>query len=323
MLILFFIRCQNQTNLNSQVSVIVPPTPPTSITPPPSSSSPSRPSSSNDAKIPYSSANSPSSKKPVSNRFSNNNNPPILPSYPPLPPSNNRPSNHITSSSSGSSSSADASRSLPSVEVNQSSVARARRRIRVRQNNPLPINDQQMDINFLSKLRENDTLQRRNREKKINNHLKQYQQLSSDDEHELISQANPSQAVVVYIDLCSLFIFDFNLIFRLLFHQKNQFDRIPQHHQLNLIIVNSHLMMIVVVFLMNVNHHDNHRNRKLPIHMIQIIFRISMLVNVVEIVEYNPQLKHQVQQQQRIALIMNPHKNPIPRKLKRKKKGKK
>lgn len=214
-MILFFIRCQNQTNLNSQVSVIVPPTPPTSITPPPSSSSPSRPSSSNDAKIPYSSANSPSSKKPVSNRFSNNNNPPILPSYPPLPPSNNRPSNHITSSSSGSSSSADASRSLPSVEVNQSSVARARRRIRVRQNNPLPINDQQMDINFLSKLRENDTLQRRNREKKINNHLKQYQQLSSDDEHELISQANPSQPVVVYIDLCSLYFrfqFDFQVV---------------------------------------------------------------------------------------------------------------
>jgi hypothetical protein len=54
-----------------------------------------------------------------------------------------------------------------------------------------------MDIKFLSKLSENDTLQRRNRERKINNHLKQYQQLSSDDEHESYSNANPSQPVVV------------------------------------------------------------------------------------------------------------------------------
>ncbi len=162
-------------------------------------SSPSRPSSSNDAKLPSSSANSPLSKKAQANRFSNINTP-VLPSYPPLPPSHQRLSNHVTTSSSGSSSSADASRSLPSVEVNQSKDARARRRIRPRQNNPLPINEQQMDLKFLSKLSQNDTLQRRKREQKITNHLKQHQQASSDDEHDFISHANPSpQPVVVYL----------------------------------------------------------------------------------------------------------------------------
>ena len=174
------------------MSVVVPPTPSASMTPPTSSSSPSRPSSS---------ANSPSSKKPLPSRFSNNN-PSILPSYPPLPPSHNRISNQITTSSSGSSSSADGSRPSPPVEVHQSSEARVRRRNRVRQNNPLPINDQQMDIKFLAKLSENDTLQRLNREKKLNNHLKQYHQASSDDEHE-------SQPVVVCIHPFSLLFFNF------------------------------------------------------------------------------------------------------------------
>jgi hypothetical protein len=167
------------------------------VPPPPLSSSPPRPSPSNDAKLPHSSANSPSSKKPQVNHFSNNNAP-ILPSYPPLPPSNNRPLNNITaSSSSGSSSSADASRSLPSGEVNQSNDARARRRLRARQSNPFPMNEQQMDMKFLSKLSQNDTLQRRKRDQKINNHLKQHQQISSDDEHDISSNVNPSQPVVV------------------------------------------------------------------------------------------------------------------------------
>jgi len=204
-----YIRCQNQTNSNAQASVIAPqltpppPTPPSSSFTPPSSSSPPRPSSSNDAKLPHSSANSPSSKKPQANRFSNNNAP-ILPSYPPLPPSHNRPSNHIITSSSGSSSSADGSRSLPSVEVHQSNDARIRRRNNLaRQNNPLPINEQQMDLKFLSKLSQNDTLQRRKREQQINNHLKNLQQVSSDDEHEIPSNANPSQLVVVFIYLFS------------------------------------------------------------------------------------------------------------------------
>jgi hypothetical protein len=74
-----------------------------------------------------------------------------------------------------------------------------------------------MDIKFLSNLSQNDTLQRRKRDQQINNHLKQYQQLSSDDEHDLLLNANPSQPVVVdiYIVYFDLFYF----IFRLLFHQ--------------------------------------------------------------------------------------------------------
>ncbi|UJR30536.1 hypothetical protein I4U23_018066 [Adineta vaga] len=187
------VKCQNQVNSNSQITVVALPVPPS---PPPPPSSPPRLSSSNDAKKPHSSANSPSSKNSQPNRLSNNNTP-VLPSYPPLPPSHNRPSNNITSSSSGSSSSADASRSLPSVDVNQSNNARARRRLRVRQSNPLPINDHKMDLNYLSRLSENDTLQRRKRDQQINNHLKQHQQISSDDEHEISSSPKPSQQVVV------------------------------------------------------------------------------------------------------------------------------
>ncbi|CAF1332017.1 unnamed protein product [Adineta steineri] len=186
------VRCQNQVNTNSQVSVD------TSSEQSVLSSSPPRSSSlsSNDAKLPHSSASSPSSKQSQVNRFPVNNTP-ALPSYPPLPPSHHRVTNNITtSSSSGSSSSADASRSLPSADINQSNDARARRRLRVRQSNPLSINDQQ-DANYLYKVSQNDTLQRRKRDQQINNHLKQYQQISSDDEHELLSNANPPQAVVV------------------------------------------------------------------------------------------------------------------------------
>jgi hypothetical protein len=208
------IRCQNQANSNSQVSVAVPPVPP------PLSSSPPRPSSSNDAKLPHSSANSPSLKNLQANNFSNNNTP-VLPSYPPLPPSHNRRSTNITTSSSGSSSSADASRSLPSSEVNQSNDPRARRRLRARQNNPLPINEQQMDLKFLSKLSQNDTLQRRKRDQQINNHLKQHQQISSDDEHDI---PNPSQPVVVNTSslfLCFDFISFYSILRLLLLHLKN------------------------------------------------------------------------------------------------------
>ncbi|CAF3785045.1 unnamed protein product [Adineta steineri] len=185
------VKCQNQVNTNSQVSVD------TSSEQSVLSSSPPRSSSlsSNDAKLPHSSASSPSSKQSQVNRFPVNNTP-ALPSYPPLPPSHSRVTNNITTSSSGSSSSADASRSLPSADINQSNDARARRRLRVRQSNPLSINDQQ-DVNYLYKVSQNDTLQRRKRDQQINNHLKQYQQISSDDEHELLSNAHPSQAVVV------------------------------------------------------------------------------------------------------------------------------
>lgn len=107
-----------------------------------------------------------------------------------MPPSNyQRPPNPITSSSSSS----DASRSVATNDVSQSSDARARRRNRLRQVNPLPIEEQQMDMKFLSNLSQNDTLQRRKRDQQLNNHLKQYQPISSDDEHE----PNPPQAIVV------------------------------------------------------------------------------------------------------------------------------
>ncbi|CAF4479113.1 unnamed protein product [Rotaria socialis] len=201
-------KCQNHTNSNTSIAVVEPlPTPfsrSSSATPPPSSS-PSTPvnnapipSLSNDAKLPHSSASSPSSKKSQKSRFSNHHAS-VLPSYPPLPPSHNRPSNNIATSSSGSSSSADASRSLPSGDVNQLNDARARRRHRVHLSSPLPINEQQMDMNFLSNLSQNDTLKRRQRDQQINNHLKQYHQGSSDDEHEILSKANPSQPVIVVV----------------------------------------------------------------------------------------------------------------------------
>ncbi|CAF1091671.1 unnamed protein product [Adineta ricciae] len=185
------VKCQNQANSNSQATVVAP-----SVVP--LSSSPPRSSPSSDAKTPHSSASSPSSKKSQPNVFSNNN-PPVLPSFPPLPPTHNRPPSHVTtsSSSSGSSSSANASRSLSSADADQSNSARARRRLRMRQSNPLPINDKQMDLKFLLKLSENDTLQRRQRDQQIHNHLRQYQQISSDDEHDVSSSPKASRPAVV------------------------------------------------------------------------------------------------------------------------------
>jgi hypothetical protein len=64
-----------------------------------------------------------------------------------------------------------------------------------------------MDLKFLSKLSQNDTLQRLKREQKINNHLKQYQQLSSDDEHDIPSNVNPPQSVVVFAYYLSISFF--------------------------------------------------------------------------------------------------------------------
>ncbi len=75
--------------------------------------------------------------------------------------------------------------------------------------------------------------------------------------------------------------------------------------------------------LMNVNLNNNHHNQKLHNHMIQIIvFQLRRHVNVVEIVEYNHQLNHQVKQPQ-IMVIMISHKIQFQWKWKRKKKGKK
>lgn len=108
------------------------------------------------------------------------------------------------SSSSGSSSSADASRSLPSADVSHHSGARARRLDRIRQNNQSSFNEFPRENQLISKVSGKDTLQRRNRDKQINNHLKQNQQLSSDDEREHLSQPNPSPAVAVCISISSL-----------------------------------------------------------------------------------------------------------------------
>jgi hypothetical protein len=171
-------RCQNQSNSNSQPLISVP-----SVTP---SSSPSRP---------ISTSNSPSSKNHQANRYSNNNTP-VLPSYPPLPPSHSRPS----------SSSTDGNRSAEPFQSDQISVSdsRARRRLQLRRSNPLPTNDQQTDRDFLSKLSQNDTLQRRRRDQ-INNHLRQYQQLSSSDEHDAppvrpsSDKSSPAVIVNIYI----------------------------------------------------------------------------------------------------------------------------
>lgn len=216
------IRCQNQTNSSASTSVNILP-PPSSVTPP-LSSSPPRASSAIDAKLPHSSASSPSSKKPPSNRFSNHHHhhSAALPSYPPLPPSSyQRPSNAITpsSSSSGSSSSADASRSLPSVDVSQASNPRARRRDLIRQNNQSSLTDFSRDNPLISKVSGKDTLQRRSRDKQINNHLKQYQQLSSDDEHEFLPP--PSPAVVVHIQSFSHIHSFVSFCFRLFLHRRN------------------------------------------------------------------------------------------------------
>ena len=76
-----------------------------------------------------------------------------------------------------------------------SSDARARRRQRARQaSKPLstPVNEEPVDMKFFSKIGQNDTLQVWRRKQQINNHLKQHQQLSSEDEHEV-----PPAAIVV------------------------------------------------------------------------------------------------------------------------------
>lgn len=86
----------------------------------------------------------------------------------------------------------------------------------------MPVHVPEKDMNFLSKLSQNDTLKRRRHEQQINNHLKQYQQASSDDEHEVPSKPNPSQPVVVSnftFYIASLLSYIYN---RLSFHLNNQ-----------------------------------------------------------------------------------------------------
>ncbi|CAF1083836.1 unnamed protein product [Adineta steineri] len=148
-------KCQNHINSNSH-SVASP-----------HLSSPSRP--------PSASQNSPSKA-----RFPNNNynNPSSLPSHPLLPPSYSR-----------SPGSANINRSVPLVEPLQSSDPISNSRVRrqlSRRSNPLPSSEEEKHLNFLSKLSQNDTLQRRRRNQQLSNHIKQQQQQqpSSSDEHD-------------------------------------------------------------------------------------------------------------------------------------------
>ncbi|CAF2752766.1 unnamed protein product [Rotaria sp. Silwood2] len=149
------IKCQNQDNSRSQPKLNISP-----------ASSPSRPSSASFTSL---------SKNHSSNN--NNNLTAVLPSYQALPPSHSRPRS-LT----------DANRSVPVTELSQSnesitSNSRARRR-QARQNNPLPVNDQEKNLEFLSKISQNDTLQNLKRDKQLNKHIKQCQQASSSDEHD-------------------------------------------------------------------------------------------------------------------------------------------
>jgi hypothetical protein len=131
---------------------------------------------------------------PSKSRLSNNNTP-ILPSYPVLPSSNSRPS-----------SSASIHRSAPVVESIKSnepimSNPRVRRRLQGRRTDPLPMSNQEKDLQFLTKLSQNDTLQRFRHNQRLNNHLKQFQQPSSSDEHDALpirpSSDMISQPVIV------------------------------------------------------------------------------------------------------------------------------
>lgn len=71
---------------------------------------------------------------------------------------------------------------IPSNEPKVSDSRIRRRRIQACRSSPLPINNQEKDLAFLSNLSRNDTLQRLKRDQQIKNHIKQYQPPSSSDE---------------------------------------------------------------------------------------------------------------------------------------------
>lgn len=91
---------------------------------------------------------------------------------------------------------------LPSNELRISeSRARRRKQIQGCRSNPLPMNHQMKDLEFLSNLSQNDTLQRFKRGQQSKKPLKEYQQRSSSDEQEASpirpSDENISQPVIV------------------------------------------------------------------------------------------------------------------------------
>ncbi|CAF2906941.1 unnamed protein product [Rotaria sp. Silwood2] len=92
-----------------------------------------------------------------------NNNTPVLPSYAVLPPSHARPS-----------SSTDDNRSITLAEPITSHSGSHHRH--AHRNSSLSTLDQEKHSKFLSKISQNDTLQRRNRDLQLNNHLRLYQQ---------------------------------------------------------------------------------------------------------------------------------------------------
>ncbi|CAF3364630.1 unnamed protein product [Rotaria socialis] len=131
--------------------------------------------------------NSSAKTSPSRILFSNDSNPtPILPSHPPLPPSYSRPTSGV-----------DANRSSPVADFLPPSEpsandSRARRRQSRRTNQPLPANGQDKDLRLISKINPNYTLDRAKRDHKLKEHVKQNQQLSSDDDHDpsLVRQYN-------------------------------------------------------------------------------------------------------------------------------------
>ncbi|CAF3705672.1 unnamed protein product [Rotaria socialis] len=131
--------------------------------------------------------NSSAKTSPSRILFSNDSNPtPILPSHPPLPPSYSRPTSGV-----------DANRSSPVADFLPPSEpsandSRARRRQSRRTNQPLPANGQDKDLRLISKINPNYTLDRARRDHKLKEHVKQNQQLSSDDDHDpsLVRQYN-------------------------------------------------------------------------------------------------------------------------------------
>lgn len=157
---------------------------------------------------PIVSASSPSSSRPgsASNpspskaRLPNNNYSPILPSYPVLPPSHSRPPSSI-----------DVNQSVPLAEPRQSSepiMSNARaRRVQARRSNPLEMSEQEKGQEFISNVRQNDTLIRWRRNQQSNNPLKQYQQPSSSDEQDAspIRPSNNKAPEPVIVNIYSFF----------------------------------------------------------------------------------------------------------------------
>jgi hypothetical protein len=112
-------------------------------------------SSASASSLPASTTNPSSSK----NRLSNNNTP-VLASHTALPPSHSRPS-----------SSTHDNRSVPFPEPVMSDSRSPR--LRAHRDSSLPMSDQDINLHFVSKVIQNDTLQLRKRDHQSDNHSRQ------------------------------------------------------------------------------------------------------------------------------------------------------